>query len=487
MTWKRGIRPGEDLHTVQPEMADRIAALIREQDAPVGADTIARDFLKLSGPGGAASRGLVRAILAKDSRFEEVSDGVWGLATRSVSFAPPVVLCALEIPDGSRRAPWLWRVWASLWNDRAEPFQHHGLERTDGLERLLAWLQEHPVLSERPGSLARWIGAQERIHALPEIDPLLIDARTWRRLVDDPRETSLHGQRAATLRKDTGAGADTSDADVGRALLAPLGELLDRIVACEQARSLCSWREVALAGSEERESARDRVWDHDWTFGPEEIAALPEDPGIYRFLSTDGRLLYVGKAKNLRRRVASYFRPLDRGDSPRATFLREIDRFEFDTTGTELEALIREAQLIRSLGPPWNTQVNLEVGEHDISLGEQDLLLLVDRADGGHTLFALGGERVACGVVGEVLDPEALSRALQHFYVEGESTPELSEVPSPERLLVRRWMRGSRDGCTLLRLSDFSTYQAVVEAVGRVVTSAEPPGPGDSATIVREG
>ncbi len=79
-------------------------------------------------------------------------------------------------------------------------------------------------------------------------------------------------------------------------------------------------------------------------------ATLPETPGVYRMLDAAGKVLYVGKAKRLRRRVVSYTRT--DGLVPRIRRMVERTRaMEATLTGSEGEALLLEANLIRRLKP----------------------------------------------------------------------------------------------------------------------------------------
>jgi excinuclease ABC subunit C len=83
------------------------------------------------------------------------------------------------------------------------------------------------------------------------------------------------------------------------------------------------------------------------------LAGLPTAPGIYRMLGGSREVLYVGKARNLRQRVSSYFRRS--GLAPKVAALMEHVRdLEVTVTHTENEALLLENNLIKTLQPPYN-------------------------------------------------------------------------------------------------------------------------------------
>ena len=83
------------------------------------------------------------------------------------------------------------------------------------------------------------------------------------------------------------------------------------------------------------------------------LRTLDGSPGVYRMLDADSRVLYVGKARNLKARVSSYSRP--QGHSPRiARMISETASMMFLTTKTETEALLLEQNLIKQLKPRYN-------------------------------------------------------------------------------------------------------------------------------------
>jgi len=84
------------------------------------------------------------------------------------------------------------------------------------------------------------------------------------------------------------------------------------------------------------------------------IERLPQRPGVYRFIHRQGHTLYVGKAKSLRERVRSYFRPGAELAPHIARMVGEIDDLDVIVVGTEIEALILESNLIKRERPRYN-------------------------------------------------------------------------------------------------------------------------------------
>lgn len=90
----------------------------------------------------------------------------------------------------------------------------------------------------------------------------------------------------------------------------------------------------------------------------EKIKNLPRRSGVYIFRDEFGRIIYIGKAADLKSRVSQYFQASDKGESPRRQWLRRaIADLEYIIVNTPVEALILEADLIKRHRPPFNVRM----------------------------------------------------------------------------------------------------------------------------------
>lgn len=86
----------------------------------------------------------------------------------------------------------------------------------------------------------------------------------------------------------------------------------------------------------------------------QQVASLPDSPGIYKFFDQSGTVIYIGKAKSLRKRVSSYFNKQSQYNRKTERLVSEIERLECVITQSEFDALLLENNFIKEHQPKYN-------------------------------------------------------------------------------------------------------------------------------------
>jgi len=179
-----------------------------------------------------------------------------------------------------------------------------------------------------------------RIFGIGLNNPVLCTLRMARRFMP-----SLRRKRLDALAEHFGLSTEGRHRGLGDARMA--AELLSIFI--EMAAKMGMTRLDRLIDDHQRGAAGRRIERH---ITPEEIAALPNAPGVYLMRNERGDLLYAGKARSLRNRVGAYFN--SSVSAKTADLIRHVWHIETRVTRSSLEAALLEAQLIRELKPPFN-------------------------------------------------------------------------------------------------------------------------------------
>ncbi|MDP6169774.1 MAG: excinuclease ABC subunit UvrC [Candidatus Marinimicrobia bacterium] len=92
-------------------------------------------------------------------------------------------------------------------------------------------------------------------------------------------------------------------------------------------------------------------------FLQKKIKQAPTDPGVYHFLNSDKKIIYIGKAKNIRNRIRTYFQKSNNISSKNATMVKHVTDIEWIVVRNEVEALMTEANLIKEHQPRYNVDL----------------------------------------------------------------------------------------------------------------------------------
>ena len=86
----------------------------------------------------------------------------------------------------------------------------------------------------------------------------------------------------------------------------------------------------------------------------QKVKRVPTEPGVYQFLNSQKKIIYIGKAKNIRNRVRTYFQNSKNMSSKTVSLIKHIDNLEWIVVRNEVEALMTEANLIKRYKPKYN-------------------------------------------------------------------------------------------------------------------------------------
>src|ERR1700721_650326 len=117
----------------------------------------------------------------------------------------------------------------------------------------------------------------------------------------------------------------------------------------------------------------------------DQVRRLPDAPGVYRMIGEDGEVLYVGKARSLKKRVAQYAQ--GRAHTQWVAHMIHLTRsMEFVTTKTETEALLLEINLIKQLKPRFNVQLRDDKSFPEILIRRDHRAAQIRKHRGAHTI-----------------------------------------------------------------------------------------------------
>jgi len=205
----------------------------------------------------------------------------------------------------------------------------------------------------------------------------------------------------------------------------------------------------------------------DWTryaFDSEFLRGVPRTPGVYRFFDAAGNLIYVGKASNLNRRLGSYFRETGRRSARVRKLLGSLHRIEYEASGSDLEAMLREAESIRREHPEQNIQRRVKPRAR---AGKLQSILILEPAEPPLVLRAFLirrgrlAARVGIGPRGGGL--KRIRRILDDQFFQGPDGPTPALGPDLDVEVVVRWLSVNRDRVVAFDPTELRSSREVIE------------------------
>ena len=331
--------------------AERAVRLLKQGGEPMDSLRLAREVLSTSTPDEDTARRVLEAAFSGDPRLV-YRNGNWELSGEPAEAEPesprPVPLepdRALLFVEGARPGPGEpFRVTtvAALRLRGDEVIAACGGDTAEGAggNRLRRAIREIldgavPILHDPPGALPALEGWLDEPLAMPISLRRLAQRRMGLKARHDLEE--LAGRAGLPWRRtdDPLEMADTLDACLAR-LRRPGESLYDLRVELGEGEAPVDWSRYG--------------------FDREFLRGVPRTAGTYRFYDAAGNLIYVGKSKNLNRRLGSYFRESGRRSARVRKLLDALYRIEYEASGSDLEAMLREAESIRRERPERNVQ-----------------------------------------------------------------------------------------------------------------------------------
>ncbi|MDE5854958.1 MAG: GIY-YIG nuclease family protein, partial [Ruminococcus sp.] len=104
----------------------------------------------------------------------------------------------------------------------------------------------------------------------------------------------------------------------------------------------------------------------------EKTSKLTASPGVYIMKNRENNIIYIGKAKNLKKRVSSYFRENPDHTPKVSAMVSNVYDYDFIVTDSEYEALLLECSLIKQHKPKYNILLKDDKGYHYIKISDDD-------------------------------------------------------------------------------------------------------------------
>ena len=448
-------------------MKDKIREFLAHAGGRASASAIAQQVLQLTHASPVTAERVLSSLLQGDPQFASDGMGNWhllhvpaavpALAVKVLMVGTP--MRAQEVM-GAKRLVLGWVPFAETSDAPVETAEiwfspepspdeeiYRRMSHRDFAVRFAGLFEGSVIISWQPHAIAQ---AWRRIFAEHEMLPLgtvslPILARNLLRLNRRPALPALYRQLCG-VQNWRESFADTLQAQV---------EILRLLLARCREQGLGDWFQIAAY------ARRPRTTDFSsYAFDEKYIEALPELPGVYLMRNAANRVLYVGKAANLRARVRSYFQNPEADDRKLKQLQSQMFTLDYTVVDTELDALLLENRLIRRLNPQVNRQRKIFAAARPQSRRLQGIFLApvhpsAPTATKGRVIVYLLSSRSLQRLSVRLgrKPGKRLQRALATFFGEISSSPEAGD--GGERLeIAARWFQQNAASLNALDPSD---------------------------------
>ena len=438
------------------DITKKIVKQIQASGTGLSSEVIAREYLKFQATGPMAEM-LVAKVLLDDPRLLLV-DGLWcadGTVGELLQDGARII-CRCELSNDRQSIGAV-----SLWKIVDGSAQH--LKTITLLESKEALLEIAPILEREP--LLFFSQYEQRLllrsllgfgYSLSD-DLLLIS--TLFKSAQCPMEGKKEGLLAVAQKLITIEKEPSNCKDEGELLVELTLELYKKsaLLGIKSGDEFEKWQEQFELGA---------PWDKA-QFSLADALNASEGPGVYGFKDSTTTILYVGKAKNLKRRLMSYFRISDESPAKLVALRQEAVSLMIHPCGSELEALIQEHRLIVQYQPKLNTQLQIHENKEGNSSGST-LYILESREDGCRmTLWYGPGGKIKLQNLSLDQISAELIQEIQVFMKKSDSTE-----TSQEKEIAQRWLKVHHSEVAQISVDEYSSDEELLGSL-REIFSAE--------------
>ena len=450
-------------------MRNRILKYLRDVARPVSAGEVLQTVLGILSPNGAAAERLLKSIVGTDPRVYS-SNGLWraeaigaeesrdALDTAASLFLQKAQRTASFVARGAVHVPSLRTGCGFL----VSP-SWAGADRL-ALERARAWSENRTLIVWTSREIELWNHCL-KYGGLPEWSGKSLALRSL-------AAATLPGHSAAASPEQLAHNLDlpAPDSQDPEAMARYLSGMLQSLLGLVPAGYRASLQDLEAW----IERKKPEVDFSGFGFGPELLAQVPELPGVYVMKGRTGDIVYVGKSRNLKHRVRSYFTRRALADAKIRKIHEQLHTFEFFPTSSEVEALLMESRLIRDFRPAINLQT--EVHEHPDAYGKAlNLLVLVPNAEATRAELYFLHRGIFAGrqsvLLGRAPSKRLRTRINSVYFAQGGRAKRNRRPWEAE--IVARWLSSNRRRINFIDIDDAGTFENTIERVADYLRDPE--------------
>jgi hypothetical protein len=433
---------------------ERILKYLLDAGRGVAADRILRDVFNIHSPNAHSSDGVLSGFLAHDPRFV-FNQGLWFLSPHSrepmaFDFGQAVILhmhcpsrCETlrDLRGAIRYADGVLREFTASASIRI-------------LGSIRANIKEHLLIVWSSRELQLW----NRLSRSKGLEAWQGDTLYLRNLA----ASALKRRPSMLHPEDMASELGISPADEER-----LREVIQHLHACWVLllnRIPAEFRQNPGSLREWMDGPKAVIDFNRFAFGPDFLRQLPSSAGVYMMKDREGAILYVGKSRNLKRRVSSYFTPRALCHPKIAKIHERMHSIDIHRTDNEIEALVMEMRLIKDFRPDINLQTEIHQRQADRYKGRNLLLFVVDAVKNGVKIYFFRNGIFAGRSSATLCCPPSkrLREKLQSLYfAQGKSRKRPGEVWEKE--IVSRWLIANQRRLNFLDVDEGEDFASVLK------------------------